>query len=101
MSIEFELRVKKMLRRFTDDFTDEDVSFIMLLDYPLTLSMSTTYPESTEKVETSSEIECFDDLEKIVKKISPLNEVEITIPTTLGNMKLLSRREERKQEDDN
>lgn len=101
MDVEFELRVKDMLRRFTDDFTGEDASFIMLLDYPLELKMSVTYPESTEAVVSTLNVESFDELENIVKGISQLNETEIEIPGVLGNMKLLSRREERKQEDDN
>lgn len=83
-------RIKKMLRKFTDDFSNEDIDFIKLLIYPIKITIvNTDLDDEDPNKKITTEAECLSDIESAFKKL-PEN-CEVTIPSITGKMRLISR----------
>lgn len=86
-----EQRVKKLLHKFTEDFSSADIQFIKDLTYPVTikvldLSARITPDNDGRYVYVVDDLY---DLEDLFKKL-PVN-CKVVIPTLMGKMTLISR----------
>lgn len=86
-------KIKKLLSRFTDDFSDADIEFIRDLRYPCNIKIKeeNLFDPDYDGI-SQREIEDFKSLEENFKKI-PLN-CEIKIINDGLTMTLISREEE-------
>lgn len=86
-----EIRIKKMLRKFTENFSSVDIQFIMDLEYPTTVKVEDLDVALNPDIDGMYiyTIDNLYDLEDIFKRL-PVN-CKVVIPTLVGKMTLMSR----------